>query len=162
MCIRTAWKELPEPFPETRILSCTVSKQNTQIFSGFSMRNSGFYSEFVFTFSLVMSSLWNHLSHESWSGARFVFPVWRQDGLDLVVAGQTVDSWLDQNQTEFAVDVLTVALQMLADAHGTLDQIVEVLWDVWLQSDGFHDSENLVAVDETHLGDSVRIAENDT
>lgn len=73
-----------------------------------------------------------------------------------------MDSRFDQNQAEFAVDVLTVALQMLTDADGALDQVVEVLRDVWLQADGFHDAEHLVAVDETNLGDAMGVTKDNT
>lgn len=73
-----------------------------------------------------------------------------------------MDSRLDKNQTEFAVDVLTVAFQMLSDADGALDEEVEVLGDVWFQTDGFHDAKNLVAVDEANLSDSVRVTKDDT
>lgn len=38
-----------------------------------------------------------------------------------------MDSGFDQNQAEFAVDVFTVALQMLADTDGSFDEIVEIL-----------------------------------
>lgn len=73
-----------------------------------------------------------------------------------------MDAGFDQNQAEFAVDVLTVAFQMLAHADGALDEEVEILWDVWFQSDGFHDAEDLVAVDEADLGDAMRVSEDDT
>ena len=37
---------------------------------------------------------------------------------------------LDENQAELGVHVLVVALQVLADAHGLLDEAVEVLGDL--------------------------------
>lgn len=73
-----------------------------------------------------------------------------------------MDSGFDQNQAEFAVNVLTVAFQMLANADGPLDEVVEILWDVWFQSDGLHDAEDFVAVDETDLGNTVRVTKNNT
>lgn len=73
-----------------------------------------------------------------------------------------MDTRLDQNQAEFAVDVLTVAFQMLADADGALDQVVKVLGNVWLQADRLHDAKHFVSVDKTDLSDSVRVTEDDS
>lgn len=47
----------------------------------------------------------------------------------LVVAGQAVDAGLNQNETVLGVLVLTVALQVLADSDGLLDQMVKILRD---------------------------------
>lgn len=73
-----------------------------------------------------------------------------------------MDSRLDENQAEFAVNVLAIAFQMLSDADGALDEKVEILGDVRFQADGFHDAKHLVAIDEAHLGDSVRVTKDDT
>ena len=73
-----------------------------------------------------------------------------------------MDSRLNKNQTEFAVLVLAVALQMLADGNSLLDQVVEILWDVWLQTKSLHDTEDFVAADETDLGHSMGITKDDT
>ena len=45
----------------------------------------------------------------------------------LVVASETVNTALDQNQTELGVTVLSVALQVLSDGDGLLDQEVHIL-----------------------------------
>lgn len=50
------------------------------------------------------------------SGA-LVSPSWWQGTDGLVVAGETVDTGLDENQAELAVLVLAVALEVLADGH---------------------------------------------
>lgn len=73
-----------------------------------------------------------------------------------------MDSRLDENQSELAVDVLTVAFQMLADADGALDEEVKILGDVWFQADGFHNTEHFVAVHEPHLSNSVRVTKDDS
>lgn len=73
-----------------------------------------------------------------------------------------MDTRFDQNQSEFGVLVLSVALQMLADGDGFLDQIVQILWDVWPQAQRFQDSQDFVAADETHLSNTVRITKDDT
>ena len=46
--------------------------------------------------------------------------------LALVVSGQAVDATLDENQTEFGVLVRSVGLQMFADGHGLLDEVVQI------------------------------------
>lgn len=73
-----------------------------------------------------------------------------------------MDARLDQNQAEFGVDILTVTLKMLADGHGFLDQEIEILRDVWLESNCFHDSQNLIAINKTHLSYSMGVTENDS
>lgn len=49
------------------------------------------------------------------SGA-LVSPGWWEDTNGLVVAGETVDTGLDENEAELAVLVFAVALEMLADS----------------------------------------------
>lgn len=61
-------------------------------------------------------SLTYALCNERRCCCRFVLPCWRQYALQHVVPGESVDSWLDENQAEFAVNVLSVAFQMLTDA----------------------------------------------
>lgn len=51
---------------------------------------------------------------------------------------------------------------MFSDGDGALDEEVEVLGDVWFQTDGFHDAKHLVAVDESNLCNSMGITKNDT
>lgn len=48
-------------------------------------------------------------------GSGLVLPGGREDTDGLVVAGQTVDTGLDENETELGVLVLAVALEVLAD-----------------------------------------------
>lgn len=59
-----------------------------------------------------------------------LFPDRGQDTNGLVVAGKTVDPGLDENETELGVLVLAVALKVLSDGDGLLDQHVQVLWDL--------------------------------
>ena len=51
-------------------------------------------------------------------GSGLVLPRGGQDTDGLIVAGQTVDSRLDQDQAELGVLVLAVALEVLADSDG--------------------------------------------
>ena len=56
-------------------------------------------------------------------GGALVSPGGGEDTDGLVVAGQTVDTGLDQNETELAVLVLAVALKVLADGNGLKERI---------------------------------------
>jgi hypothetical protein len=102
------------------------------------------------------------LGDEGGRGAGLVLPGGREDGPGLVVPGQTVDPRLDENEAELCVPVLSVALQVLADAHRLLDEVVDVLGDVGREALGLEDAEDLVAGDEADLGDSVAITEDDS
>lgn len=103
-----------------------------------------------------------NLCYQSRSRARFVFPVRSEHPLCLVVAGETVNSGLDENQPELAVLILPVALQMLPDGHGLLDEVVEVLGQIGDLAIGFHDPEDLLAGHESDLSDSIGIPQDDT
>ena len=41
-------------------------------------------------------------------------------------------------------------------------QVVDVLWQIWSQSLGLEDTEDLVTSDETDLGNSVTVSKDDT
>lgn len=62
------------------------------------------------------------LGDESGGGGGLVAPGGRQDTDGLVVAGQTVDTGLDQNQAELGVLVLAVALEVLADGDSLVNE----------------------------------------
>ena len=58
------------------------------------------------------------LCDEGGGGGALVSPGWWKGADGLVVAGETVDTGLDQNEAELAVLVLAVALEVLADGNG--------------------------------------------
>ena len=58
------------------------------------------------------------LGHQGAGGGGLVLPGRGEDTDGLVVAGQTVDTRLDENHAELGVLVLTVALKVLADGDG--------------------------------------------
>lgn len=58
------------------------------------------------------------LGDKGGGGGGLVAPGGGQDTDGLVVAGQTVDTGLDQNEAELGVLVLAVALEVLADGDG--------------------------------------------
>lgn len=67
------------------------------------------------------------LGDEGGGGGGLVAPGGGQDTDGLVVAGQTVDTGLDQNQAELGVLVLAVALEVLADGDGLIrDTVVSI------------------------------------
>merc|ERR1712080_755895 len=58
-------------------------------------------------------------------------PPGRAKGLDIaVVAREPVDPALNANKSELGVSVRAVLLQVLPDADGFLNQVVEVLWEI--------------------------------
>ena len=71
-----------------------------------------------------------------------------------------MDSGFNKNQMEFVVLVLAATFQMLTvtDSDSLLDHFVEILWDVGFQTNGVHDAEDFVSVDETDLSNSVGVA----
>lgn len=102
------------------------------------------------------------LVDQSGGSSGLVLPVWWQDSNGSVVSGQSVDSRLDQNQSELRVLVLSVSLQVLSDRDSLLDQEVQVLWDLWSQTVGFQNSQDLVTSDNLGLGDTVSISQENT
>lgn len=86
------------------------------------------------------------LGNEGGSSRGLVLECW-SDGTDLlVVSCETVNSRLDENQTELRVGILAVALEVLSDRDGLLDQVVKVLWDGWGKTFGLENSEDLCDV----------------
>ena len=102
------------------------------------------------------------LGKKSSGGRRFVLPRWWQDFRGLVVACQTMDTALHENQTEFGIFVFTIAFQMFANSDGFLDQVMQIFGFAWSKAFRFHDAKNFAASDETSLGDTVRITKNNT
>lgn len=60
----------------------------------------------------------NFLSDQGAGSSTLVPPGRGEDTDGLVVTGQTVDTGLNQNETELAVLVLAVTLEVLADGDG--------------------------------------------
>ena len=73
-----------------------------------------------------------------------------------------MDSRLDQNQAELGILVLAAALEMLADGHGLFDQEVKIFRQLGGQTLLLQDTENFVSGDESDLGDTMGITQNDT
>ena len=73
-----------------------------------------------------------------------------------------MDSALDENESELAVLILSVSLQVLSNVDSLLDQVVEVLWDLRSEAVLLQDSEDLVAGDSLNLGNTVVVSKDDT
>merc|ERR1719161_2507263 len=69
---------------------------------------------------------------------------------------------LAKNQTELGILILAVAVKMLADGDGLLDQVVQILWNIRCQAVALQDSEDLCASHCVDLGNSKTIPESDT
>jgi hypothetical protein len=93
---------------------------------------------------------------------RILFPVGGQLTGSLVVAGKTMDTGFDKNQTELGIFVLAAALQMLADRHSLLDELVQVLGNLRSETVGLENTENLVTSNIFDLGNAVGVTKNHT
>lgn len=102
------------------------------------------------------------LSHHGRGSGTLVLPVGRKLTSGTVVPGKPVDTTLDKNQTELGILILTIALQVLTDGNGLLDQHVKILRNFRGESVGLENTDNLLASDRGHLGDTVRVTKNHT
>lgn len=67
---------------------------------------------------LHLHSTYSTLCHQGAGSSALVSPGRRQHTDGLVVAGETVNAGLDENEPELGVLVLAVALEVLADGDG--------------------------------------------
>jgi len=102
------------------------------------------------------------LCDKSASSSALVSPGWWQNTDGLIVAGETVNTRFDENKTELRVLVLAVALKMLPDGDGLLDEHVQVFRNFRCKTGTLEDSKNLVTSDNANLSNSVRVTENNT
>ena len=70
-----------------------------------------------------------------------------------MIPGQAMDPALNQNEPELGISVLPVPLKMLPDGDGLLDQVVAILGQLRSHALALQDTEDLVASNETDLGD---------
>jgi len=73
-----------------------------------------------------------------------------------------VDSAFDEDESELAVLILSVSLQMLPDVDCLLDKMVQVFGDLGGEAVLLQDSQDLVTSDSLNLGDAVVVTEGHT
>ena len=73
-----------------------------------------------------------------------------------------MDSALDEDESELAVLVLSVPLQVLSHVDSLLDKLVEVLGNLRGEAILLQDSEDLVSSDSLNLRNAVVVSEDDT
>ncbi len=100
--------------------------------------------------------------HEGISLLGLVLPGGRELLGGSVVASQSVNSALDEDESELAVLILSVSLQVLPNVDSLLDEVVEVLGNFGSETVLLQDSENLVTSNTLNLGDTVVVSEDDT
>ena len=61
---------------------------------------------------------------------KILFPSCRKLFLFSVIAGESMDSRLDQNKTILRVFVFSILFQMFADRNGLLDHVIKVFRDL--------------------------------
>ena len=71
-----------------------------------------------------------------------------------------MDPALNQNEPELGISVLPVPLKMLPDADSLLDQIVDVLGQLWSHALALQNTQNLVASDESNLRLIIKLTVN--
>ena len=91
-----------------------------------------------------------------------IFPGRRELLGGAVVARKSVDSAFDKNETELAILILSVSLQVLPNVDSLLDEVVEILGNLGSEAVLLQDSEDLVPSDTLNLGDAVVVSEDDT
>lgn len=91
-----------------------------------------------------------------------LFPGGRKLFLQFVVAGESVNTALDENKSELGVFVFSVTLQMSADVDSLFDQMVQILRDLRSKTQLFQDSENLISGDGLYLRNPTGVTESDT
>merc|ERR1719367_495456 len=102
------------------------------------------------------------LGHQGGGGGGDVLPG-RGKGLHpLVVPSKTVDTGLDQDETELGVLVSLVSVQVLTDGHGLLDEGVQVLRELRGTAVHLQDPEDLASRHVPHLRDTKAIPQGDT
>jgi hypothetical protein len=70
------------------------------------------------------------LSDNGAGSSGLVLPGGRENTDSLVVTGQSVDTGLNENETELGVLILAVTLKVLADGNSLLDEHVQILGEL--------------------------------
>jgi hypothetical protein len=63
----------------------------------------------------------------------------------------------NQNKTELGIVILAVTLQMLTYRNSLLNKVVKILWNLWSQTIGLENTDNLVTSNEFNLTNTMLI-----
>lgn len=91
-----------------------------------------------------------------------LFPFRGELLVELVVSSKSVDSGFDENKSVLRVLILSVLFQVLSDGKSLLDQEVKIFGELGSTTVLLEDSEDLLTSQESDLGDTVLISEDDT
>lgn len=86
-----------------------------------------------------------------------VFPVGCNALSSFVIPCQTMDSTFNENQTEFGILILPVAIEMFTNRDGFLDKHVKVFGKLWSQTFRLENTQNLASGDILDLSDSLGV-----
>jgi len=92
--------------------------------------------------------------------AAVVLPLRWQLFLFLVVASQSLQTRLDENQAEFRVGVFAVFLEVLANVDSFADEVMQILRESGSEAFDLQDAKNLGVGDGLHAGNTVGITEH--
>jgi hypothetical protein len=102
------------------------------------------------------------LGNDSGSTARLVFPGGRELLVLAIVASETVNARLDENEVELGVLVLAILLEMLAHGDSLLDEMVEILGDFRGETLELENAKDLVASNALDLRNTHGVTKSDT
>ena len=100
------------------------------------------------------------LCDEGGSSSTLVLPVGLKLTCTTVVSSQSVDTGLDENESELGVLVLSVGVHVFLDGNSLLDKHVEILRDRGGKAVLLENAEDLVAGDGLDLCDTVGITKD--
>ena len=107
----------------------------------------------------TMPNQTEHLGHQRRCRGGLVLEGGRQGLHTLVVPGEAVNAALNQNQAELGILVLAIPVQVLADGHCLLDEVVHILRQGGCQAIRLQDAQDVVACDSLDLRDAEAISQ---
>merc|ERR1719386_639522 len=80
----------------------------------------------------------------------------------LVVASQTVDTAFAENEPKLRILILAIAIEMLANRHSLLDEMIEIFGDIRRKTIFLQDPQDLNSSDCMHLWNSEAVSQGHT
>jgi len=78
------------------------------------------------------------------------------------ISAESVDSGFDENESVLSIGILSVLFKMLSDGDSLLDEVVKIFGDLRSTTVLLEDSEDLSTSEESNLGDTVLISQDNT